>query len=412
MKKLTLIFILLFCCICYSKPVKITRQYKTMNLPSPDTKGEITLAEAINYRRNIRDFTPEPLRVEQIAQLAWAAQGITDKEKGLRATASAGDIYPMQLYIAVTDGLYRYNPESHSITKTIDRDIRRKLYSATFMRRAVTDAPCSFIISGSARKFEEKYRNRGERLISLEAGAMAQNIQLQAVALGLGSTTIAVLDSKGIAKACNLNAQQEPLYIISIGYSIQPAPIVPGKRKAADKAVKEPKTLKAVFIIPRKRFRDVELFDSDMILNTAGVDTTIASSKLGRIRGMAGQMAIATILVKDIVVDDYDAVIFIGGVGSDEYLRDRNALNVARQAMKKGKILAAIAEAPAILAKAGVVRGRTVTSLYAERMVIIKAGGNWTINDVEHDGQLVTANSFIVSKRFGTEILVALRNNP
>ena len=412
MKKPNPIFILLLCCLCYAEPVKITRQYKTMNLPSPDTKGEITLAEAINYRRNIRDFTTEPLRLEQIAQLAWAAQGITGKEKGSRTTPSAGEIYPMQLHIALADGLYRYNPESHSVTKTIDQDIRRKLYSASFMRQVVVKAPCSFIISASARKIEEKYRNRSERLISLEAGHVAQNLQLQAVALGLGSATVAVLDSKSVARACNLDPMQEPLYIICVGYSTQPVPIAPGKKKSANEAVKEPKTQKAVFIIPRKRFRDIELFDSDMILDIAGIETIIASSKLGRIRGTGGQMAVATMLVKNIVVDDYDAVIFIGGAGFREYLKDRDAINIARQAVKKGKILAAISEAPAILAKAGVVRGKTIASFYSERMVITKAGGDWTINDVERDGQLITASHSAVTKRFGKEILAALRGRP
>ena len=412
MKKRNLIFILLLCCLCYAEPVKITRQYKTMNLPSPDTQGEITLAEAINYRRNIRDFTDEPLRIEQISQLAWAGQGITDKEKGFRAAPSAGAIYPMQLHIALADGLYRYNPESHSVTKTVNEDIRRRLYSASFMQQVVAKAVCSFIISGSARKIEEKYRNRGERFICLEAGHIAQNLQLQAVALGLGSTTVGALDSKSVARACKLDALQEPLYIICVGYPSQPPPITPGKKKPADEAVKEPRTQKAIFIIPSRRFTDEELFDSDMILDIAGIETTIASSKLGTIRGTGGQMAEATILVRDIVVDDYDAVIFIGGAGFREYLNDRDAINIVRQAMRKGKILAAICEAPAILAKADVIRGKTIACFYSRRKAIMQAGADWTMNDVARDGQLITANSSAVTKRFGKEILAALRGKP
>ena len=67
MKKTILIFVLLISCLCYAEPVKIAKQYKTVKLPSPDTEGQITVAQAINYRRNIRDFTDEPLRLEQIA---------------------------------------------------------------------------------------------------------------------------------------------------------------------------------------------------------------------------------------------------------------------------------------------------------------------------------------------------------
>ena len=399
------ICILLLICLCYAQPENINRQYETIKLPRPDTKGQVTVAQAINHRRNISDFTSEPLRLDQVAQLAWAAQGITDEETGSRATPSAGAIYPMQLHIVLPDGLYRYNPESHSITKTINKDIRRSLNLATYSEPVVSKALCSFIISGSARKVEAKYRNKGERFICLEAGHIAQNLQLQAVALGLGSATIGSLDSKKVAKICNLDALQEPLYIISAGYPTEPSPIKPLKKDQAAKKSKK----KAVFIIPSRRFEDRELFDSEIILDIAGIETTIASSELGIIRGVDGQKVEATMLVRDIVVDDYDAIIFIGGVGTREYLNDRDAIRIAQQTVNKGKILAAISTAPAILAKAGVVRGKRVSSYYSERRLLVQAGADWTTNDIERDGLLITANGPNVSKRFGTEVLAALR---
>lgn len=412
MKRLPIIITctLLVSCLCFAQPAEVTKRHEPIKLPSPDTNGKITLAQAINHRRNIRDFTDEPLRLEQIAQLAWAGQGITDKEKGLRAAPSAGAIYPMQLHIVLPDGLYRYNPESHSITKTIDKDIRRNLYSATFAQPVVAKALCSFVISGSARKIEEKYRNKGERFICLEAGHIAQNLQLQAVALGLGSATIGGLDPKNVAKACNLDPLQEPLYIICVGYPTKPSTIAPAEKDQTAEAVKVSKTKKAVFIIASKRFKDEELFDSEMILDIAGIETTIASSELGTIRGSDGQKVEATLLVKDIVVDDYDAVIFIGGVGAREYLQDRDAIKVAQQADKKGKILAAICIAPSILAKANVVRGKKVAAFYSERKTLVQAGADWTTNDIERDGKLITANGPAATKRFGKEILAALRD--
>lgn len=400
------ICVLLLICLCYAQPANINRQYETIKLPRPDTEGQVTVAQAIKHRRNIRNFTSEPLRLDQIAQLAWAAQGITDEKTGSRAAPSAGAIYPMQLHIVLPDGLYRYNPESHSITKTVNKDIRRNLHLAAFSQSIVSKALCSFVISGSARKIEAKYRNKGERFICLEAGHIAQNLQLQAVALGLGSATIGALDSKNVAKVCKLDPLQEPLYIICVGYPTEPSPIKPTEK---GRAAKKSKIKKAVFIIASRRFEEKELFDSEIILDIAGVETTIASSELGMIRGMAGQTVEATMLVRDIVVDDYDAVIFIGGVGTKEYLNDRNAIRIAQQAANRGKVLAAISTAPAILARAGVVRGKRVASYYPERKVLVQAGADWTMNDVERDGMLITANGPNVSKRFGKEILAALR---
>lgn len=398
--------------LCYAQPVRITRQDKPIKLPSPDTKGKVSLAQAINYRRNVLDFTDEPLRLEQIAQLAWAGQGITDKEKNLRAVPSAGAIYPMQLHIVLPDGLYLYNPESHSIIKTINGDIRRALYSTSFAQPVVSKALCSFVISGSPRKIETKYRNRGERFISLEAGHIAQNLQLQAVALGLGSATIGRIDPKGIAKACKLPSLTEPLYIICVGYPTTPVPITPISQGDSPEVAKEPKIQKAVFIIGSKRFKEKDLFDTEMILDIVGVETTIASSELGTIRGMAGQRVEATVLVRNIDVDDYDAIIFIGGVGAREYFNDRAAIRIAQQAVRKNKILGAICIAPGILARAGVVRGRRVASAYSERKALTLAGADWTMNDVERDGLLITANASTSAQRFGKAILAALRGKP
>ena len=413
MKRLPIIIIctLLLSSLCFAQPAKVIKRHEPIKLPSPDTKGKITVEQAIKHRRNIRDFTDEPLRLEQIAQLAWAGQGITDEEKGFRAAPSAGAIYPMQLHIVLPDGLYRYDPESHSITKTIDRDIRRNLYSAAFAQPVVAKALCSFVISGSARKVEAKYRNNGQKFISIEAGHIAQNLQLQAVAIGLGSATIGGLDPKNVAKACNLKPMQEALYIICVGYPTEALSIVPVEKEQSAKVAEKSKTKRAVFIIASKRFNDNELFDTDMILDIAEIETTIASSKLGTIRGMDGQKVEATLLVKDIVVDDYDAVIFIGGVGVREYLQNNDAIKVAQEAARKGKILAAIGIAPSILARAGVIRGKRIAAFYSERRILTKAGADWTTNDIERDGQFITARGDTPSAtgRFGKEILTALR---
>ena len=244
MKRLPIIMIctLLLGSLCFAQPARVTKQNKPIKLPSPDTTGRISVEQAIKHRRNIQDFTDEPLRLEQIAQLAWAGQGITDEEKGFRAAPSAGAIYPMQLHIVLPDGLYRYDPKSHSIKKTIDKDIRRSLYLAAFSQPVVSKSLCSFVISGSARKVEAKYRNKGERFISIEAGHIAQNLQLQAVALGLGSATIGGLDSKNVAKACNLKPMQEPLYIICFGYPTKPLSIAPVAKEPSAKVAEKSKT--------------------------------------------------------------------------------------------------------------------------------------------------------------------------
>ena len=70
---------------------------KTIDLPPPEIKGNLTLEESIKKRRSVREFKPTPLTVEEIGQLTWSAQGITDERGRLRAAPSAGATYPLEI---------------------------------------------------------------------------------------------------------------------------------------------------------------------------------------------------------------------------------------------------------------------------------------------------------------------------
>ncbi|MHC4489836.1 MAG: DJ-1/PfpI family protein, partial [Planctomycetota bacterium] len=99
-------------------------------------------------------------------------------------------------------------------------------------------------------------------------------------------------------------------------------------------------------IVASENFRDEELIETMRMLDAAAVQTTIASTKTGFVRGLLGKIAEASVLVSQLRVDDYDAIIFIGGPGAAEYFNNPVALNIAREAASKRKILAAICMAP------------------------------------------------------------------
>ena len=114
-------------------------------------------------------------------------------------------------------------------------------------------------------------------------------------------------------------------------------------------------------------------------------------------------------LLGEIIVDDYDAVIFVGGVGAKEYFGDKTAWKIAKEAVEKDKVLAAICIAPAILANAGVLDGITVTSFKSERARLKEAGARYTSGSVERDGLIITANGTEASARFGKVIAEAIK---
>ena len=144
------------------------------------------------------------------------------------------------------------------------------------------------------------------------------------------------------------------------------------------------------------------------MLDAAQVQTFIASTATGAIRGTLGNVAEATVLMNRLNVDDYDAIIFIGGPGDAEYVGNPLIINMVREAVRRGKVLAAIGVAPAILASANVLAGVRATSYLSERNVLVRAGAIYTGLPVQQDGLIITATGPAAALQFGRAIVDAL----
>ncbi|MHB9070713.1 MAG: nitroreductase family protein [Sedimentisphaerales bacterium] len=385
-----------------------------IRLPEPKLNGSYSLEQLIAARRSVREFTDEQVKINQLSQLCFAAQGITDKEKKLRAAPSAGAIYPMQVHAVMPDGLYLYDPAAHTLIKKLSTDIRPMLFVASFRQQVVQKAPCTIIISGSARKIEAKYRGKGERFITLEAGHIAQNLHLQAVAEGLGSVPIGSFDSKSVARICNFTEEYEPLYLISLGTPAQkPALEQLAAAPQAGRGAPAPAGLDAmrvVVIVPAMYFSDMEFFGVQETLQLVGIIPDIAAMTIEEMKSQNRRDIVKpNVLIKDINVDDYDAFIFVGGPGVREYISSQTILRLVRAANEKKKIIAAIDNAPGIFAMAGIVKGKTVASFPSEHKKLITAGAIWKNSDVEVDGNIITAANPDSARRFGAAVIGALR---
>jgi len=167
---------------------------------------------------------------------------------------------------------------------------------------------------------------------------------------------------------------------------------------------------KVLMVVPKKDFRDEELFVSKEIIEHSGYGVDIASSSPGYCFGMLGHNIEATMSLDDIKVADYKAVIFIGGVGAKEYWHDNRALSIARDAMKEEIVLAAICIAPVTLANAGVLEGRgaTVSALFKDQ--IIAKGAIYSGSGIEVDVNIITASSPSSSEGFGCKIVELLKD--
>jgi SagB-type dehydrogenase family enzyme len=206
-----------------SKPAKrVSLAKSNFPLPTPRNDGAISLEKALQRRRSVREFVPEPLELWQISQLAWAAQGVTGPDL-YRTAPSAGALYPLGLYVVsgnvngLPPGVYKYDVREHGLSLCLQGDKRRELSEAALSQSSIIEASALFAVSAVYKRTTAKYGERGIRYVHMEAGHAAQNLLLQAAALGLGSVLVGAFSDERVSQILRLNEFESPLYLIPMG---------------------------------------------------------------------------------------------------------------------------------------------------------------------------------------------------
>ena len=187
-----------------------------------ESLSSLSLEEALQKRRSVREFRRGSLSLDEVAQLLWAAQGITRQEL-LRTAPSAGALYPLELYLVAGQvkglpaGLYRYSPERHDLQHVADGDSRRALAAAALDQAWVRQAPAVLVITGVYARSAVKYGQRAQRYTHIEVGNVAQNVYLQATALGLGTVFVGAFNAAKVQEVLELPADHEPLGLMPVG---------------------------------------------------------------------------------------------------------------------------------------------------------------------------------------------------
>lgn len=191
-------------------------------LPAPHTAGYMSLEEALHRRDSVREFLGTPMSLEDVSQLLWAAQGITHDDQ-LRTAPSAGALYPLELYLVGGDvlnlpaGIYRYLPQRHRLEVIRRGDFRADLAAAAMHQDWLKDSAAILVFAAVEERTTAKYGSRGRAYVHAEAGHAAQNVLLQAVALGLGGTPVGAFDDEWSAQVLDLPAEEKILYLVPIG---------------------------------------------------------------------------------------------------------------------------------------------------------------------------------------------------
>ena len=194
-----------------------------ITLPAAEPGEEMSIGEALKQRRSIRKFGRDSLVLEDISQLLWAAQGITNR-RDFRTAPSAGALYPLELYIVagnvtgLSPAVYHYRPKKHELVLVASGDRRKPLASAALRQSWVRSAPAVLLIAGVYERTIAKYGQRGRRYVHMEVGHAAQNVYLTATARDLGTVMVGAFDDKAVQEVLSLPADHKPLGLMPIGH--------------------------------------------------------------------------------------------------------------------------------------------------------------------------------------------------
>jgi SagB-type dehydrogenase family enzyme len=199
---------------------------KVIPLPSPSLTGGLPLWKALQKRRSIRDYRPEPLPLKDLSNLLWATQGITEKAFGpwYRTAPSAGALHPIDTYLVVNrveglePGIYFFDVVEFSLSSRRMGDFSGPIAQAALNQDMARTAAVVFVWVAVIQRSRQKYRQRAYRYIYLDCGHIAQNLYLAATALDLGCCGVAAIFDDEVNDLVGVDGQEETaIYLAMVG---------------------------------------------------------------------------------------------------------------------------------------------------------------------------------------------------
>jgi SagB-type dehydrogenase family enzyme len=193
-----------------------------VTLPVPGAASRAPLEQVLARRRSVRAFDDAPLTLEHLSRLLWAAQGRSDAD-GHRTAPSAGALYPLELYLlagnvtGLAQGVYKYQADANKLIRTSSGDLRADAARAAWDKSWIADGRAIIIIAAVFRRTAAKYGARADRYVHMEAGHAAQNVYLQATALGLGTTVVGAFDDERVHALVGMRTDETPLSLLPLG---------------------------------------------------------------------------------------------------------------------------------------------------------------------------------------------------
>jgi len=202
-----------------------------IELPEPHKQGGKSVLAALQDRKTERDISAEALSPQILSDLLWAAFGV-NREKGQgpfgsigRTAASASNAQEIDLYVALPEAIYLYEPVPHRLVPVVAGDFRRIAISRGQRGTAAGQAPASIIFVADIAKYKTAgFQEPGLRdpevqksYYNVAVGLIAGNVYLYAAAQGLAAW-FHNCDKEGLAAALKLRPGQRVLFGQTLGY--------------------------------------------------------------------------------------------------------------------------------------------------------------------------------------------------
>ncbi|MCK4487334.1 MAG: SagB/ThcOx family dehydrogenase [Desulfobacterales bacterium] len=195
-------------------------------LPRPVFGETKSLWDILNQRRSRRRYASEPITMTTLSTLLWATQGITlsARDYQFRTAPSAGALYPVETYLSIhrvsdlKQGMYHFNVLDFALEEIAQGNFAEHLTRAALDQAMVRRGAVLFIWTAIVLRSMSKYRNRCIRYIFMDAGHIAQNLQLAATAMGLGCCPIGAFYDKEINQILRVDGEEETaIYLAAVG---------------------------------------------------------------------------------------------------------------------------------------------------------------------------------------------------
>lgn len=190
-----------------------TQTLKPLALPPPRAEGGLPLTAALRLRRSTREYSDRPLPTQVLSDLLWAAFGI-NRPSGDRTAPYWRHIMVIDLYVAMADGVWLYEPKAHALLPSMNADIRAQ----TGLQDFVATAPVNLVYVAHGEHMTDVAEAERRLYASVDAAFIGQNVYLYCASEGLGSVFRGAVDQAKLGRAMRLPDQQFVTFAQTVGY--------------------------------------------------------------------------------------------------------------------------------------------------------------------------------------------------